>query len=119
MDQMTGQAELGDATIAAPFTSKHNTILSLKVLLQQGRCTLVTTYQMYRILALNCLMSAYCLSVLYLEGVRFGDTQITIQGVLVAFIFFYLSRAKPLSRLSPYTPPTSIFESHIIISIAG
>ena len=37
---------------------------------------------MYQILALNCLISAYSLSVLYLDGVKYGDTQMTAMGML-------------------------------------
>ena len=77
------QIKLGDASIASPFTCKSTGIdkgtsvewVSRAVLqiLRYGRCTLVTTFQIYVILALNSLISAYSLSVLYLDGVKNGD----------------------------------------------
>ena len=42
-------------------------------ILRYGRCTLVTTFQIYVILALNSLISAYSLSALYLDGGKNGD----------------------------------------------
>ena len=42
-------------------------------ILRFGRCTLVTTFQIYVILALNSLINAYSLSVLYIDGVKNGD----------------------------------------------
>jgi cation-transporting ATPase 13A1 len=55
---------------------------------------------MYKILALNCLVSAYSLSVLYLDGVKLGDSQATVSGMLIAFCFLFISRAQVRNALS-------------------
>ena len=103
-DQLMSEAptlKLGDASLAAAFTAKSASVASCVDIILQGRCTLVTTIQMFKILALNCLVSAYALSVLHLEGVRMGDSQVTASGMATAVYFLFVSSSRPLRNADP------------------
>ncbi len=113
------QVELGDASIASPFTSRMVSIKCCKVVLQQGRCTLVTMLQIYKILGVNCLVNAMILSKLFLHGVKQGDRQLTILGIVVAGLFFLVTRGKPLPNLSAAHPPTSVLCTQALVSISS
>lgn len=51
MDGGLPMVKLGDASVAAPFTSKMPSIRNCVDIVRQGRCTLVSTIQMVRLIA--------------------------------------------------------------------
>jgi len=110
---------LGDASIASPFTAKTSSVLSVTHIIRQGRCTLIATRQMFSILALNCLVHAYALSVLYIDGIKLGDRQSTLTGLLVATCFMAITNSKPVEELSKKKPHSSLFSLYLFASIIG
>ncbi|KZV26399.1 hypothetical protein F511_38122 [Dorcoceras hygrometricum] len=111
--------KLGDASMASPFTAKHASVAPTTDIIRQGRSTLVTTLQMFKILGLNCLATAYVLSVMYLDGVKLGDVQATISGVFTAAFFLFISHASPLPTLSAERPHPNIFCYYVFLSLLG
>ena len=109
---------MGDASIASPFTSRAISIKCCKDVLQQGRCTLVTMLEIYKILGVNCLVNALVLTRLHMHGVKQGDRQLTILGMAIAVLFFLVTRGKPLSSLSSKRPPASVLCKPALLSIA-
>lgn len=109
----------GDASMASPFTAKDPSVAPCLDILRQGRCTLVTTVQMFKILGLLSLSSAYSLSVLYLDGIKLGDFQATLAGMLTAGMFFFISNAQPLENLSRQRPHPNIFCRYLFTSLLG
>mmetsp|Transcript_7115 Transcript_7115/g.13481 ORF Transcript_7115/g.13481 Transcript_7115/m.13481 type:complete len:1425 (+) Transcript_7115:81-4355(+) len=109
---------LGDASVASPFTSRVTSIKCTKDVLQRGRCTLVTMTQIYKILGVNCLVNALVLSSLHLSGAKQGDYQLTVVGIIVAGLFFFVTKGEPVNKLSPHRPPPSVLCKQVVTSIA-
>eukprot|EP01064_Diplonema_japonicum_P006799 TRINITY_DN1462_c2_g1_i2.p1 TRINITY_DN1462_c2_g1~~TRINITY_DN1462_c2_g1_i2.p1 ORF type:complete len:1143 (+),score=296.94 TRINITY_DN1462_c2_g1_i2:571-3999(+) len=112
-------AQLGDASLAAPFTARNSSTKSCCHLLRLGRCTLACTMQMYRVMALNCLNSAFSMSVLAHEGVKFSDTQMTVTSIVATICFLLMSRGVPCKELSKEKPHTRVFTPYVMLTIAA
>lgn len=110
---------LGNASVASPFTARKTSIRCCKDILQQGRCTLVTMMQIYKILGVNCLVTALVLTKLHQVGVKQGDRQMTAQGIVIAGLFLFVTRGKPISRLSKQNPPSSILCYSTLVSMTA
>ena len=114
-----GMINLGDASMAAPFTSKLPTAYSVVDILRQGRCTHVTTHQSFKIMAVSSLVSCYMYSVLFLKGVKLADEQHMAGGIIMSALNMLVSFAKPVAKLSKERPQLSSLTPGTLLSIIG
>jgi cation-transporting ATPase 13A1 len=109
----------GDASVAAPFTSRAPSVRSVVDLIRQGRCTLLSALQQQQIMMLECMISAYTLSALSLEGARSSERQMMASGWLLSIASLAFSYASPIDKMHPQRPIRSLFHPAIFISILG
>jgi cation-transporting ATPase 13A1 len=109
--------KLGAASIASPFVSKRPTISACVDLIRFGRSTLSSTLDLFKQLSLNCLISAYTLSVLFVENIRFGDRQMMIFSLVIQVAAFSISWAVPTRKLSQERPFPGQFNAYLVTSV--
>ena len=99
----------GDASVAAPFTSRAPSIRSVVDLIRQGRCTILSALQQMQIMILESIISAYTLSALSLEGARSSERQMIGSSWLLMTAGLAFSYASPIDRMSATRPLKSFF----------
>jgi len=109
----------GDASIAAPFTSRTPSVKSVVQLIRQGRCTLLSALQQQQIMMLECTISAYCLAALSLEGARSSERQMMASSWLIMSASLAFSYSTPIEKMHHVRPIRSLFNPAIFISILG
>ena len=109
----------GDASIAAPFTSRTPSVRSVIDLIRQGRCTLLSALMQQQIMMLESIISAYTLSALSLHNARSSERQMMASSWLIMIAAVSFSYASPLDQMHPLRPLRSLFHPAIIFSILG
>jgi len=109
----------GDASVAAPFTSRAPSIRAVVDLIRQGRCTLLSSLQQQQIMCLESVISAYTLAALSLEGARSSERQMMASGWLLIVASMAFSYATPLEQMATVRPISSLFDPSIVASLAG
>merc|ERR1712151_507728 len=72
---------------------------------------------MYKIMGLNSVMSAFCMSVLTLDGVKIGDGQQAVETLFTSMCFFLVSRSAPAKQLAKQRPINSVFAWPVTVSL--
>lgn len=109
----------GDASVAAPFTSRIPSVRAVVDLIRQGRCTLLSALMQQQIMMLESIIAAYTLSCLSLHNARSSERQMMASSWLIMTAAVSFSYASPLDHMHPERPLRSLFHPAIILSILG
>lgn len=89
-----------EASVASPFTSKDTSISCVPELIRQGRCALVTSFGIFKYMAIYCL--AQFISVMLLEEI---GTNLTDFQFLYIDLFLICSISAVFGHSQPYPGP--------------
>ena len=105
----TPMVQLGDASTAAPFTSRTPSISSVVDIIRQGRCTLLSAVQQMQIMMLESMIAAYTMSTMSVDGTRPSEPQMMASGTMIGVASLAFSFAKPVDRMHRVRPLSSVF----------
>nr|XP_043893545.1 cation-transporting ATPase 13A2 isoform X2 [Solea senegalensis] len=107
-----------EASIASPFTSKTENISCVPLLIREGRCSLVTSFSLFRFMALYSLIQ-FC-SVLILNTIKtsLGDLQFLFFDIfLVTLLAVVMGKGGPSEQLHPRRPAASLLALPVLGSL--
>ncbi|XP_044255627.1 polyamine-transporting ATPase 13A3-like isoform X1 [Tribolium madens] len=107
-----------EASVAAPFTSAIQDISCIVHLILEGRCALVTSFAVFKYMALYSLIQFTTVLILYRQNSVLGDVQfLFIDLIITTSLAVTIGRQGPSSKLGVKRPPGSLVAASILIPI--
>ncbi|CAG9864440.1 unnamed protein product [Phyllotreta striolata] len=107
-----------EASVAAPFTSAIPNISCLVHLMLEGRCALVTSFAIFKYMALYSLIQFFTVLILYKEHSIMGDYQfLFIDMIITTSLAVTIGRQGPSNVLCPKRPMSSLVSAKNLIPL--
>ncbi|XP_076133092.1 polyamine-transporting ATPase 13A2 isoform X1 [Alosa pseudoharengus] len=107
-----------EASVASPFTSKTDNISCVPLLIREGRCSLVTSFSLFKYMALYSLIQFASVLILYTVKTNLGDLQFLFFDLaLVTLLAIVMGKGGPSNELHPQRPPASLFALPVALSL--
>ncbi|XP_030072021.1 probable cation-transporting ATPase 13A4 isoform X5 [Microcaecilia unicolor] len=107
-----------EASVASPFTSKTPNIECVPELIKEGRAALVTSFCVFKYMALYSMIQYLGILLLYWERNSFGNYQFLFQDLAITTVIgitMSLNHAYP--KLAPYRPPAQLISPPLLLSV--
>ncbi|ODQ68176.1 hypothetical protein NADFUDRAFT_72594 [Nadsonia fulvescens var. elongata DSM 6958] len=107
-----------EASVAAPFTSRHFEISCVLDVIREGRAALVTSFSCFKFMSLYSAIQFVSVSVLYSRGSNLGDFQfLFIDLFLILPIAIFMAWSKPLEKICIKRPNSNLISRKVLVPL--
>ncbi|XP_077171278.1 polyamine-transporting ATPase 13A3-like [Paroedura picta] len=107
-----------EASVASPFTSKTPNISCVPDLIREGRAALVTSFCVFKFMALYSIIQYLSVLLLYSILSNLGDVQYLFIDVgIILSLAFTMSLNSAWPELVPQRPPTGLVSPQLLLSV--
>ncbi|KAM5163820.1 putative cation-transporting ATPase 13A4 [Mantella aurantiaca] len=107
-----------EASVASPFTSKFPNIECVPQLLKEGRAALITSFCVFKYMALYSMIQYIGVLLLYWQKNSLANYQFLFQDLAITTVIsvtMSLNHAYP--KLAPYRPPAQLISPPLLLSV--
>ncbi|KAM5322811.1 polyamine-transporting ATPase 13A2 isoform 1-T1 [Glossophaga mutica] len=107
-----------EASVVSPFTSSMASIECVPMVIREGRCSLDTSFSVFKYMALYSLTQFVSVLILYTINTNLGDVQfLLIDLVITATVAVLMSRTGPAPVLGRARPPGALLSVPVLSSL--
>ncbi|KAM9378812.1 putative cation-transporting ATPase 13A4 [Phaethornis superciliosus] len=107
-----------EASVASPFTSRTPSIACVPELIREGRAALVTSFCMFKYMALYSIIQYLGVLLLYWQQNSFGNYQFLFQDLAITTVIgVTMSFTGAYPKLVPYRPPSQLVSPSLLLSV--
>ncbi|NXB46669.1 AT134 ATPase, partial [Leucopsar rothschildi] len=107
-----------EASVASPFTSRTPSIACVLELIREGRAALVTSFCMFKYMALYSTIQYLGVLLLYWQLNSFGNYQFLFQDLAITTVIgVTMSFTGAYPKLVPYRPPSQLISPPLLLSV--
>ncbi|XP_040284277.1 probable cation-transporting ATPase 13A4 [Bufo bufo] len=107
-----------EASVASPFTSHTPNIECVPQLLKEGRAALITSFCVFKYMALYSMIQYIGVLLLYWQQNSYGNYQFLFQDLgITTIISVTMSLNHAYPKLAPYRPPAQLTSPPLLLSV--
>ncbi|KAL1265956.1 hypothetical protein QQF64_003983, partial [Cirrhinus molitorella] len=107
-----------EASVASPFTSTTPSITCVPNLIREGRAALITSFCVFKFMALYSIIQCLSVALLYSIGSNLGDFQfLFIDIAIILLIVFTMSLNSAWKELVARRPPSGLVSGPLLFSV--